>query len=179
MRNLPNAPHDLHGFVIKKEEAGEFIYGSLLNAQEIIKMTLSGEVVLRIQGTIVPEKFKHPKKKTLRLTSVDVGPNGDIYAVDGYGMDYIHRFDKEGNYKESFAGRKSPYNFLNCHKIFIDPRFTHARILCCDRKNGRLVHLSLDGQVIGEFATDLRRPSAVDFYMDYVAVAEIYGRLFS
>ncbi|MCH2208871.1 MAG: hypothetical protein MK132_23830 [Lentisphaerales bacterium] len=177
LRNLPNAPHDLHGFVIKKEEAGEFLYGSLLNAQEVIKMTLEGEVVLKISGSKIPDKFKHPKKKTLKLTSVDVGPNGDIYTVDGYGMDYIHRFDKDGNYKGSFAGRKAPYNFANCHKIFIDPRFTPARILCCDRKNGRLVHLSLQGEVIGEFATGLRRPSAVDFYKDNIAVAEIYGRV--
>jgi hypothetical protein len=177
LRNLPNAPHDLHGFVIKKAGAQEFLYGSLLKGQSIIKMTLDGDVIFTIAGSLIPDKFKHPKKKTLKLTSVDVAPNGDIYAVDGYGLDYIHRFDQEGKYKETFGGRKAPYSFSNCHKIFIDPRFTPARILCCDRKNGRLVHLSLDGEVIGEFATGLRRPSAVDFDGDTVAVAEIFGRV--
>ena len=177
LRNLENAPNDLHGFVIHSEEGKQFLYGSRLNGQSIIKMSLEGKVLLTINGSSIPDKFKHPKKKNLRLTSVDVGPNGDIYAVDGYGQDYIHRFDKNGNYKESFGGRKAPYNLLNCHKIFIDRRFSPARILCCDRKNGRLVHLSLEGEVIGEYASGLRRPSAVDFYDDKVAVAEIFGRV--
>ena len=32
LRNVPNAPFDLHGFVIRKEPAGEFIYASRLAA---------------------------------------------------------------------------------------------------------------------------------------------------
>src|SRR6266481_5148274 len=28
LRNVPNAPSDLHGFIIHKEPAGEFIYGT-------------------------------------------------------------------------------------------------------------------------------------------------------
>lgn len=177
LRNLKNAPNDLHGFVIHNENDKQFLYGSRLIGQSIIKMSLDGEVLMTIEGSLIPDKFKHPKKKTLKLTSVDVGPNGDIYAVDGYGLDYIHHFDKAGKYLGTFGGRAAPYKFLNCHKIFIDKRFSPARILCCDRKNGRLVHLSLSGEVIGEYATGLRRPSGVDFYKDIVTVAEIYGRV--
>ena len=176
LRNLPDAPKDLHGFVINKEENGEYLYGSCMADQSIVKISLEGKLVLKISGDSIPAKYK-TKKKGLRLTSADVGPNGDIYVVDGYGLDYIHRFDKEGKYKETFGGRVAPYNFSNCHKIFIDRRYEPARILCCDRKNGRLVHLSLDGKLIGDFAKDLRRPSAVDFYKGNVAVAEIYGRV--
>ena len=177
LRNLKNAPNDLHGFVIHEENGKEFLYGSRLVAQSIIKMDLQGNVLLTIKGSEIPDKYKHPKKKNLKLTSVDVGPNGDIYAVDGYGQDYIHRFDKSGKYLGTFGGRKAPYNLLNCHKIFIDPRFSPARILACDRKNGRLVHLSLSGELLGIFAKDLRRPSGLAFYGENVAVAEIYGRV--
>lgn len=177
LRNLENAPNDLHGFVIHSEGEKQFLYGSCLIGQSIIKMSLDGKILMTIKGSAIPDKYKHPKKKTLKLTSVDVGPNGDLYVVDGYGLDYIHRFDKSGKYLGTFGGRAAPYSFSNCHKVFIDRRFSPARILCCDRKNGRLVHLSLNGDVIGEYAKDLRRPSGVDFYKDTLAVAEIYGRV--
>lgn len=177
LRNLENAPNDLHGFVIHGEAGEQYLYGARLTGQSVIKMSLDGKVLMTLDGSLIPDKFKHPKKKTLKLTSVDVGPNGDIYVVDGYGLDFIHHFDKGGKYLGTFGGRAEPYNLLNCHKIFIDRRYSPARILCCDRKNGRLVHLSLQGDVIGEFATELRRPSAVAFYNDIVAVAEIYGRV--
>lgn len=177
LRNLENAPNDLHGFVIHSEGEKQFLYGSRLSGQSIIKMSLDGKILLTIEGSLVPDKYKQPKKKTLKLTSVDVGPNGDIYAVDGYGLDYIHHFDKSGKYLGTFGGRVSPYNFLNCHKVFIDRRFIPARILCCDRKNGRLVHLSLSGEFIGEYAKGLRRPSGLGFYKETVAVAEIFGRV--
>src|SRR5689334_10318237 len=38
LRNVPNAPSDFHGFVIKKETDGEFIYGATLRGQTVIKM---------------------------------------------------------------------------------------------------------------------------------------------
>ncbi|NQZ58321.1 MAG: hypothetical protein HRT88_12750 [Lentisphaeraceae bacterium] len=175
LRNLANAPNDLHGFIIHTENDNQYLYGSRLTGQSIIKMSLQGEILLRIPGSAIPNKYK--KNQRLKLTSVDVGPNGDIYTVDGYGRDFIHRFDKKGKYLGTFAGIKAPWKFNNCHKITIDRRFTPHRILCCDRKNGRLVHLTLDGDIIGDYATNLRRPSSVAFYKEQVAVAEIYGRI--
>ena len=32
LRNVPNAPSDLHGFIIHKEQDGEFIYGTRVAA---------------------------------------------------------------------------------------------------------------------------------------------------
>lgn len=176
LKNLKNAPNDLHGFVIHTENDGQYLYGSRLEGQSIIKMDLEGKVLMTISGDLIPDKYKG-KKKSLKLTSVDVGPDGDIYAVDGYGLDYIHRFSKSGEYKGTFGGRDEPFKLLNCHKIFIDRRFSPARILACDRKNGRLLHLSLNGEFLGVYAKDLRRPSGLAFYNGTVAVAEIYGRV--
>ena len=39
-RNIPNAPSDLHGFVIRTEGTKEFIYGVRVGGGEILKMTL-------------------------------------------------------------------------------------------------------------------------------------------
>jgi hypothetical protein len=63
------------------------------------------------------------------------------------------------------------------HQLAIDPRFTPARLIACDRANGRVVHLSLDGEFLGVVTKDLLAPAAVAVHGDYVAVAELRGRV--
>jgi hypothetical protein len=181
LRNVPNAPNDFHGFVIRKQSDGEFIFGPRLGGQSIMKLTLDGKVILNIPASDIPDEFKNKNAKTgktsVALTAMDVAPNGDLYVTDGYASDYVHRFDASGKYLKSFGGRKAPYNFKTLHKIAIDTRFEPARIIGCDRANGRVVHMSLDGEFLGVIASDLRMPAAVAIYGEYAAVGELNGRV--
>ena len=113
----------------------------------------------------------------LKLTSADAAPNGDIYVVDGYGTSWIFVFDSKGNFKKQFGGPVEPFKLANCHKIHIDTRFSPARVFLCDRGNKRIMHASLDGQLLGVIATDLRNPSSASFHNDLVCIAEIAGRV--
>jgi hypothetical protein len=180
VRNVPDAPPDFHGFVIHKDADGEFIYGPRLGAGNILKLTLEGKEVLNIPQTAIPDEFKNKGKDgkpTVRLTAMDVAPNGDLYVTDGYSSDYVHRFDKTGKYIKSFGGKKEPYGFKTLHKIAIDTRFSPPRIIGADRENKRVVHMSLDGEFLGVIAADLLRPAAVAVHGDYAAVGEIAGRI--
>lgn len=187
LNNVPNAPKDIHGFVIQADASGEeFIYGAEMSGHKIFKMRLSGERVLNIDAlSQIPKKYQKPQVKNakgwmprpLRLTATAVNQQGELFVVDGYGLDYIHKFSAEGQYITTFGGREAPWKFNNCHKIYIDPRYQDNRILCADRANHRLVHLTLEGDLIGDYATNLRRPSAIDFFNGYAAVAEISGRV--
>ena len=178
LRNVPDAPNDFHGFVIHQGKDGEFIYGARLGGQTVLKMQLDGKVVMTIEGSTIPEKFvrKTNDKPTLRLTAVDVAPDGRIFAVDGYSSDYIHIFDPQGKYLKSIGGKEAPYGFKTNHKIAIDTRFDPPRVLCCDRENRRVVQLSLDGEVL-QVIPDIKRPAAVAVYGPWAAVAEIEGRV--
>jgi hypothetical protein len=196
LRNVPNAPNDFHGFVIRKDDTGEFIYGPRLSGETIVKLTLDGKLVLEIPASAIPDQFKNkvqPNTKKgpdgniaknpvegnsfLRMTGIDVAPNGDIYVTDGYASDYVHRFDRTGKYLASFGGKKEPYSFKTLHKIAIDTRFTPARIIGLDRANLRVVHMSLDGEFLGVVATDLLLPSAVSIQGDYAVIGELKGRV--
>ena len=115
-------------------------------------------------------------KPSLRLTNVDVAPDGRIFAVDGYSSDVIHIFDANGKYLDSFGGKEAPFGFRTCHKIAIDNRFDPPRILCCDRENRRVVHLSIDGKVLN-VVKEMKRPAAVAVHGDLAAIAEIEGRI--
>jgi hypothetical protein len=114
---------------------------------------------------------------SLKLTSADVAPNGDIYVVDGYGTSWIFVFDSKGNFKKQFGGPEEPFALANCHKIHIDNRFQPARLFLCDRGHKRIMHATLDGELIGVIATGLRNPSSASFQGDYVCIAEIAGRV--
>lgn len=180
LRLVPNAPPDLHGFVIHKEADGEFIYAPRLGAGNILKLTLDGKEVLNIPSSAIPDEFKSvgkDGKPVVRLTGMDVAANGDLYVVDGYSSDYVHRFDKTGKYLKSFGGKKEPYGFKTLHKIAIDTRFDPPRIIGCDRANGRVVHLSLDGEFLGVIAKDMLLPAAVAIHGDYAVIGEIKGQI--
>ena len=111
------------------------------------------------------------------MTGIGVAPNGDIYVTDGYSSDYVHRFDKAGKYIKSFGGKQPPYSFKTLHKLTVDTRFDPPRLLACDRANNRLVHMTLDGDFIGEVAKDLLLPSAVAVQGDLAVVGELKGRV--
>lgn len=180
LRLVPNAPPDLHGFVIHKEADGEFIYGPRLGAGNILKLTLDGQEVLSIPSSSIPDEFKNKDKEgksIVRLTAMDVAPNGNLYVTDGYSSGYIHAFDKTGKYLKSFGGKKEPYNFSTLHKLAVDTRFDPPRLICCDRENKRVLHLSLDGDIIGVIAKDLLNPAAVAIHGDLAAIGEIKGRV--
>ena len=181
LRTVPNAPEDFHGFVIRRQPDGEFIYGARLRGQTVIKMTLDGTVVLTIPASSIPDDFKVRNAQSgqlgVQLTGVEVGPNGDIYVTDGYASDFVHRFDRTGKYLSSFGGRKEPYSFNTLHKIALDTRFQPARLIATDRANNRVVHVSLDGQFLGVVASNLLLPAALATNGDNVFVGELNGRV--
>jgi hypothetical protein len=181
LRNVPNAPSDFHGFVIRKQADSEFLYGATLRGQTIIKMTLDGRVLLTIPASAIPDRFKVRNARSgelaLLLTGLDVAPNGDLYVTDGYASDYIHCFDRNGKYISSFGGKEPPYSFNTLHKIAIDTRFDPPRIIGVDRANNRVVHLSLDGQFLGVVADGLRLPAAVLIRADQAIIGELRGRV--
>jgi hypothetical protein len=181
LRNVPNAPTDLHGFIITTGIDGNAdIFGVSRLAQKIVEMSLDGKVLLSIPADqVIPDRYRnhHGKAPATNLTGIAVAPNGDIYVVDGYGLDYIHRFDKTGKYITSFGGKGAPWNFDQAHKLAIDTRFSPVRLLVTDRRHRRLMAMDLDGKIISVFGEGLRLPSAFSVRGDELAVAELEGRV--
>jgi hypothetical protein len=176
LRNVPGAPTDLHGFII----ANGNIYGVSRLAQHIVEMHLDGRTVLDVPArTAIADQYQEHAsgKPATNLTGIAVAPNGDIYVTDGYGTNYIHRFDKTGKYLASFGGKAEPYGFDTSHKIIVDTRVKPARLLATDRRHNRIMAMDLDGKVQGVVAEGLRLPSAMSLYKDELAVGELDGRV--
>jgi len=127
--------------------------------------------------TAPPEAgFKSPNE--WRLTAAVPAPDGSIFIANGYGDSRIFRFDRNGNYKGSFAEKGKLEGQLDCsHGLTLDVRYDQPLLLVCDRENRRLCHFDLDGKYVCTVTQHLRRPCQVSLSDDYAVVSELEGRV--
>ncbi|MFC4994514.1 NHL repeat-containing protein [Rubritalea tangerina] len=170
----------LHQITIRKEGDKEYIYGAQLNAyggkriEKILKLDLDGNTIIEIPN----EKSGKIPGGFSGMTGVAVAPDGSIFCSIGYGSQYIHKFDNQGKHLFHFGKRGKKYNQLKTpHNLAIDHRFGTPRLLVVDRENRRLVHYDLEGNFLGIYAKNLRRPCAVSFHKHFCAVAELEARV--
>ena len=179
VKSMTPSVQGIHGMQIATEGDKQYLFGAQLGGEKdqnlrAIKVDLDGNIVMAIPH----EGTGEIPGGTNGITGIAVAPDGSIFVSMGYGSNLIHRFDKSGKLLKSFGGRgKDEKKFMTCHGLGIDTRFGAPRLLVCDREKRRLVHLDLDGNWIGEYAKNLRRPCAVSFHGDYCAVAELEARV--
>jgi hypothetical protein len=167
-----------HAMDIGKDNRKTVIYGAQLQETlRVCKIDTDGNILLEISEKTHPELPGGWKG----VTGVAVAPDGSIFCSMGYGSNLIHKFGEFGNYIATFGGKGKPeageVRTRTSHGLKVDTRFDPPRLLVCDRENRRLFHTDLDGEWIGEVATDLRRPCAVSLHGDLCAVAELEGRV--
>ncbi len=184
LRNLAPELTNLHGLMLREENGKEYLYGALNRPPgKAVKLGLDGKVEWTIEipkesGFYDPPADTKKKASSFSPTGIAVVPDGRIFVADGYGASVIHVFSPERKYLKTIGTKGTGENqFTTCHGIALDTRFSPARLLVADRENKRLVHLDLDGKWLGVVATELRRPCAMSFFGDFVAVAELQGRV--
>jgi DNA-binding beta-propeller fold protein YncE len=184
LRTIAPELTNLHGLLLREEGGKEYIYGACEGAAKAVKLTLDGSVVWEIgvpreSGVYAaPEDAKKKGAVNFKPTGIAIGPDGRIYVADGYGASVIHMFSKDRKYMKTIGTRGEGENqFKTCHGIALDTRYGAPRLLVADRENKRLVHLDLEGKWLGVVASDMRRPCSFSFAGDYVAVAELAGRV--
>lgn len=164
----------LHSLAMVNEGAKQVLVGAAVSAEKVLKLSLDGEILL----TIPNEGTGEIKGGFKGVTGVAVGPQGHFYVVCGYGSNLMHQFDSSGKLIKTVGGRgKGKGQFQTCHGITLDSRSGQPLLLVCDRENRRLVHYDLDLNFKGVHTTHLRRPCAASIRGDYVAVAELEGRV--
>jgi hypothetical protein len=189
LRSIAPECQGIHGMQLVTEDGRPVIYGAQNNGagnKQRVSKGLSPTpfriVKLDLDGTLLTEI---PNKNTADvpggwngLTAVAVAADGAVFAAMGYGSQMIHKFDADGRLLKSFGGPGGGEGtFKTCHGLTIDHRFGEPRLLVADRENRRLCHLDLAGNWIGVHAEHLRRPCAMAWFGEVLAVAELEARV--
>jgi DNA-binding beta-propeller fold protein YncE len=168
-----------HGMEIRKEKNAEYIYLVNWKRNEFAKLTLDGTDVW-VKG--YPEQSGiYTKKEEFRPTGIAIAPNGEFYVTDGYGKQYIHRFNAKGEYVASWGGKGTEDGkFQTPHAIVVDTRGPAPLVLVADRENHRLQWFTLDGKHVKTVSGDgdlLRRPAVLNIRGTDLVVGDLAGRV--
>ena len=169
-------PTRIHGLELRDEKGAEYIYGARPSDHEVIKLKLDGTIVWTIHYPKESEIYTDEKK--FNPCAVTVAPDGSIFIADGYGANYVLKFDKDQKFIKAFGGPgKEEGKFQTCHGIALDKRQGKPLLLVCNRNNNRVEYWDLDGNFVRVIQKDLRMPAAVHIRGDYAVIPELQGRV--
>ncbi len=165
-----------HGMAIGKDNGQEVLFLGHIGRNEVVKTTLDGEVLATFPYPESAGIYKDAKE--FKPTGVAVAPNGDVYATDGYGRWWVHRYNTKGQYLGSFGGPgKEPGRLREPHGIWLDTRGKTPELVVADRQNSRLQWFDLDGKFIREVKDVAHRPSGIHQRGTDLVIADIEAKV--
>jgi hypothetical protein len=169
-------PTRVHGLELREENGAEYIYAARPSEHEVVKLKLDGEQEWAIH---FPEEAGiYKEAKGFNPCAVTLAPDGSIFIADGYGANYVLKFDKDRKFVKAFGGPgEAEGKFKTCHGIALDTRQGKPLLFVCNRNNNRVEHWDLDGNFVRVIQKDLRMPAAVHIRGDYALVPELQGRV--
>ena len=169
-------PTRVHGLEVREENGVEYIYAARPSDHEVVKLKLDGEPEWTIHFPTEAGIYKD--EKGFNPCAVTVAPDGSIFVADGYGSNYVLKFDKDRKFVKAFGGPgEEEGKFKTCHGIGLDTRSGKPLLLVCNRNNNRVEHWDLDGNFVEVIQKDLRMPAAVHIRGDYAVFPELQGRV--
>ena len=169
-------PASIHGAELREEGGVEYLYGARPSKHEVVKLKLDGTQLWSIAAPMESGNYK--TNTAFNPCALTVGPDGSIYVADGYGANYVHKFDAERKWVKSFGGPgKEEGKFNACHGIALDTRGAKPLLLVCNRNNNRVEHWDLEGNFVRVIQKDLRQPAAVHIRGAYAVFPELQGRV--
>ncbi|MFL5339502.1 MAG: twin-arginine translocation signal domain-containing protein [Gemmataceae bacterium] len=173
-----------HGLYWSKEDDGEYLYwtenvandkGKKIGAR-VYKTDMNGKVLYQI-GNVDKESSTSAKFELTNPTDVAVAANGDIYVVDGYGNQKVHRFDKNFKLIKTIGGRGKEHGLFNtCHGVWVSTLNKEPELYIADRHNDRIEVYSLELQY-KRTVGDVRTPCCFYEHNGFLFVPELGQRV--
>lgn len=174
-----------HGLYWSREGDQEFLYwteNASTNKEgpkfgrRVYKTDLKGKVLY----TLGPGVQEGPNSQPFDFTNptdVAVAPNGDIYVVDGYGSQKVHRFDKNFKWLKTIGGPGKDHGQFNvCHGVWVSTLGQEPEVYIADRHNDRIEVFSVDLQY-KRTVTDVRTPCCFYQHQGHLFVPELGQRV--
>jgi DNA-binding beta-propeller fold protein YncE len=170
-----------HGVEVRKEGSDEFLYlsNTWTPKLKLMKTTLKGEVVWT-KGRPECDEYKDPKKP-YNPTNICFTPDGGFIVGDGYGSNYLLKYDKDAKLVKVFGGTGTALGQMRTpHGNWIDARDPNNPVLIvCDRANARLQTFDLDGKPLSatESGKVVLFPAHAKTRGDVLLVPDLHARV--
>ena len=137
-----------HGLTLFNENGTEVLFICDNKRHQVIKTTIDGKVLLVLDYP--KETGQYANAEEYIPTETAIAPNGDIYVADGYGKDFIIRYDAQGRYKNHFGGRGTEdKHLLNAHGVCMDYRNKEKPLLVVtSRQQNAFKRYTLNGEYV-------------------------------
>ena len=161
-----------HGLEIVQEEGREVLFITDLNLHRVFKTTLDGEILMELTYPKSTDKYASEKEYrpawTLHL------PNGDFFVLDGYGKDYILRYNRAGKLLDYFGGPEGGIAHWGPHGGVIDTRGPGAPELVIAMSDQQTIkRLTLEGKLIEEISLPGSNPRMIQIVGEHMFVPHL------
>ncbi len=176
-----------HGLEVREEEGQQFLYVcAYQQVKSFAKLDLLGNVVWQRyapmeSGVYAEGEDTNPQKiwgrDRFMPTNFAFLPDGDFLLADGYGSYYIHRYDRDGQWKSCWGGPgDGEGTFDTPHGLWIDDRGAGEppQVVVADRAHHTLQWLTVDGQH-RQTVSGFGLPANLDRRGDRLVVPELFG----
>ena len=172
-------PGQIHGLHLQRERDGEYLYAARPGFHEVLKIKTDGTTVWTMGYPQMSGIYT--KAEEFNPTNMVALRDGTIFVADGYGKNYIHKYDRNRNYLKSFGGQGAnpaeEGKFNRCHGLAVDTRSGKPMLIVCNRESGRVEQWDTEGNMVKVLQRNLRMPAAAHVSGDYIAIAELQGRV--
>ena len=143
-------PPQIHDIFLTRERDGEYLYAARPNFHEVLKLKTDGTEVWKMGYPEVSGKYA--KAEEFNPTNMVATPDGTIFVADGYGKNWIHKYDRDRKYIMSFGGPggmpAEDGKFNRCHGLAVDTRGPKPLLIVCNRESGRVEQWDTDGNLV-------------------------------
>jgi peptidylamidoglycolate lyase len=166
-----------HGLYWSKEGGEEYLYFTENKpGNRVYKTDMQGKILYQL-GQNVADSSTSARFEFTNPTDVAVAPNGDVYIVDGYGTQLVHRFDKNFKLIKTIGGPGTEHGkFKTCHGVWINTLKSEPEVYIADRTNGRIevYSLALDYK---RTLPDFRAPCCFYQHAGHLYIPELGARV--
>ena len=161
-----------HGLSIVEENGREVLFITDLRLHQVYKTTLDGQILAIFDWPRETGKYasadEYRPSWTLHL------PNGDFFVLDGYGKDYVIRYDASGKILDCWGGAEGGIPHWGPHGGVIDSRSPERPLILIAMSDQQSIkRFDLDGTFVDEIALPGSNPRMLQIVGDHLFVAHL------
>ena len=135
-----------HGIDVRVDDGQEYLYlCQMFPVNLVVKTDLKGNVIwIKDRTSLAGSHVYDAPDAKFSPTNVAFAPDGGLYLGDGYGSNYVHQYNANGDWVRTWGGTGTePGKMRTPHGLWWDNRpGREASLVVADRANNRLQYFS-------------------------------------